>query len=287
MGLRRNFGFALLVAFACVFWWNAIAATFRLAWTNEAYTHIILILPLSLALIYFDSKTVRPALEPSRLGGPFLLAAALALGCFARWGGPIAPDLRLTLDMFSFVLWAIASVLFCFGLPIVRGFLFPLGFLFWLVPLPDPILNWIIMGLQKESAVGTRWLFELAHVPIAQDGVVLSLPGGLNIEVARECSSIRSSMVLIVTTMVLAHLFLCSWWRKLLVVLMAIPLAVAKNALRIFVIVGLALRVDPEYLNGDLHHRGGIVFLTIAFAVVGFVLWLLGRGETITADQGR
>ena len=137
MSGKGNFEFALLVVFSLVFWGNPLATTFRLAWTNEAYTHIILIIPLSLALIYFDSRTVRPAIQPSRFGGSFLLAGALALGCLARWVAVFAPDVRLTLSMCALVLWWIASMVFCFGIPVFRAFVFPVCFLFWLVPLPN------------------------------------------------------------------------------------------------------------------------------------------------------
>jgi len=275
---RQNVEFALLVAFSLVFWWNPLANTFRLAWANEAYTHIILILPLSLALIYFESKTARPAIEPSRLSGLLLLAISLALGFYARTSSVFAPDVQLTLSILAVVVWWVACVVFCLGISVFRAFLFPFCFLLWLVPLPDFLLNWIIVVLQSGSAAMAHWLFQLARVPVTRSGVTLSLPG-IDIEVARECSSIRSSMVLIITTMVLAHLFLRSSWRKLLLVLIAIPLSVAKNALRIFVIVGLATRIDPGYLDGNLHHRGGIVFLMIALAVTGALLWLLARSE--------
>jgi len=288
---NRNFEFLLLVVFSLIFWWNPLANTFQLAWTNEAYTHIILVLPLSLALIYFESKTARPAIQPNRRSGALLLVIPLALGFYARMSGAFAPDAQLTLAMLTLVLWWVACVVFCFGIPVLRAFLFPLFFLLWLVPLPDFLLNWIIVALQIGSAAMARWLFLLARIPVTRSGVTLSLPG-IDIEVARECSSIRSSMVLIITTIVLAHLFLRSPWRKVCMVLFAIPLSIAKNALRIFVIVGLATRVDPEYLDGDLHHRGGIVFLMIALAVTGALLWLLVRSEVasgspLTADRPR
>ena len=137
--------------------------------------------------------------------------------------------------------------------------LFPLCFLFLMVPIPKFALNWIVEFLQQQSAVAARLMFRAAGVPVTQDGIMLSIPG-LDIEVARECSSIRSSLMLVVTTLVLAHLFLRSWWRKVLLVAAAIPLSVAKNGLRIFTIVELGTRVDPGFLKGKLHHHGGIIF---------------------------
>ena len=103
---------------------------------------------------------------------------------------------------------------------------------------------------------------------------------GLGIDVTRECSSMRSSLLLIVMTMVLAHLFLGSWWRKALLIAAAIPLMVAKNGLRIFVIAELGTRIDPGFLDGKLHHHGGIVFLAIATAIVIILIWILRRSET-------
>ena len=113
---------------------------------------------------------------------------------------------------------------------------------------------------------------------MTQDGIMLSIPG-LDIEVAHECSSIRSSLMLIVTTLVLAHLFLRSWWRKVLLVAAAIPLSVAKNGLRIFTIGELGTRVDPGFLNGKLHHNGGVVFLAISVVAVVMLLWILRQTE--------
>ncbi len=107
---------------------------------------------------------------------------------------------------------------------------------------------------------------------------MLSIPG-LDIEVARECSSIRSSLMLIVTTMVLAHLFLRSRWRKILLIAAVIPLSVAKNGLRIVTIGVLGTRVDPGFLNGKLHHNGGILFFGLSVVSVGAVLWVLRRSE--------
>jgi exosortase len=111
-----------------------------------------------------------------------------------------------------------------------------------------------------------------------QSGITVSIPG-LTLEVAQECSSIRSSMMLLVTSLLLAQVVLRSTWRKLLVVALAIPLAVAKNGFRIFVIAMLGTRIDPSFLTGRLHREGGILFFLLSLALVFFALWGLRRGE--------
>jgi exosortase len=293
MTTRNRFPvFALLCAISIWFSWRALSLTLALALTNDAYTHILLILPLSLALIYLDSthqaleSTNSKALRihprptpPSLRIGASLLFLALLVACYARWGMTSAvSDVRLSLGMFALVTWWIASILLCFGARTFQSFLFPLCFLFLLVPIPEFALNWIVELLQQQSAIAARIMFRAVGVPVTQDGIMVSIPG-LDIEVARECSSIRSSMMLVVTTMVLAHLFLRSWWRKALLVVLALPLSVAKNGLRIFTIAELGTRMDPAFLNGKLHHNGGIIFLGIAVAIVVLLLWILRRTE--------
>jgi len=268
-----------LCAVSILFWWHSLVITLGLALANEAYTHLLLILPLSAALIYLDSKASRIDPQPSPRIGAALLALALLIGCYARWGMSATPgDVRLSLGMFAVVTWWIASVLLCFGARTFRLFLFPLCFLFLLVPIPEFALSWIVEFLQQQSALAARIMFRAVGVPVTQDGIMLSIPG-LDIEVARECSSIRSSLMLVVTTLVLAHLFLRSWWRKALLIAAAIPLSVAKNGLRIVTIAELGTRVDPGFLNGKLHHNGGIIFFGIAVVAMVALLWILRRTE--------
>ena len=271
--------FAFLCGVSIVLWWHALVSALRLALSEEPYTHILLIVPLSLALICLEGRMSPRNCESDATVGAFLLAGALLIAGFERWGGPgLGADLRLSLRMFAMVIWWVASVVFCFGVGTFRRFLFPLCFLFWMVPVPAVVLNWMIPVLQKESASTTRVLFQIVGVPVAQDGTVLDI-SGLMLDVRPECSSIRSSLLLIVTTMVLAHLFLRSWWRKALIIAVAIPLAVAKNGLRIFVIAELGRRVDSGFFDGNLHHHGGIVFLGIAVVVVVALIWFLHRWE--------
>jgi exosortase len=265
-------------------WWHPLIATLRLALANEAYTHILLILPLSVALIYLDREHLkRDAARLISQGRPAagwaVLVCAVLLAGVARWGLPnVASDEQLSLNMFALVLWWIGSIMFCFGIPALRAFLFPLCFLFWMVPAPAFLLDRVVQFLQYQSAFASRILFHAIGVPVTQDGILLSIPS-LDIEVARECSSIRSSLLLIIITMVLSHLFLRSWWRKALLIAAAIPLSVAKNGLRIVTIGELGTRVDRGFLDGRLHHHGGIVFLGIAVVAAVALLWILHRTE--------
>jgi exosortase len=193
-------------------------------------------------------------------------------------------DVQLSLSTLALVLWWMVSFALCFGDRAFSRAIFPLCLLLWMVPFPDIVLNPIVTGLQRGSAVMAHLLFAAVRVPVAQRGVLLHIPG-LTLEVARECSSMRSSAVLLVTTMVMAHLLLRSPWRKALVIAVAIPLSIAKNGLRIFVIAMLATRVDRSFLTGRLHRQGGIIFLLIALAAEFLLIWILRNGEERSSEN--
>jgi exosortase len=227
-------------------------------------------------LIFSERDLLKLAPESAVGLGSFLLIAAILIGAFSRTISQI--DVQLSIEMLSIVIWWIGSFVLCFGSHVARLFLFPLCFLFWLVPIPAPLLEKIVAIWQHGSAISASLLFSALGIPNTQNGIMLSIPG-LNLEVAQECSSLRSSLMLIVTSMVLAQLFLQSFWRKTVVVLAAIPLSIAKNGVRIFTISMLGTRVDPGFLHGNLHRHGGIVFFLLALGVVVLLLWLLNRSE--------
>ena len=279
-------GLFLLLITSVAVWWGPLTATFRLARNNEAYTYILLIVPLSVGLILFDNR--RPAgasPESSTLLGPILLGSGFLLRICIAWNPwQLSASENLSIGMASLVIWWIGSVILCLGLDAFRFFRFPLFLLFLVVPMPELTLAWVTNFLQQQSAAAASMLFHLIGVPVAREGVVLSIPG-LDIEVAQECSSIRSSTVLVVMALVMAHLFVRSNWRKALLVLASIPLSVLKNAIRILVIAELGTRVNPSFLHGNLHRQGGIVFLALAVIMLIVLLWILRKSEMQTAQR--
>jgi exosortase len=271
--------FSIFIAISLAIWFRPLYSTFTLALHDDQYTHILLIIPVSVALIFLDWKPQEDSTALSVSLGAILLASAALATVFAnlRFIG-LQPDEQLAANMLALVPWWIGSFVLYFGASAFRRSVFPLCFLLWIVPIPEIVLGPIVRLLQQGSAESAHLLFASVGVPVAQDGTLLTIPG-LTIEVARECSSIRSSLMLVVTTMVLAQMLLRSPWRKALVIAVAIPLSVVKNGLRIFVLGMLGTRVDHSFLTGRLHHQGGIIYFLIALAAIFVLLWIARRGD--------
>jgi len=276
---KHQASFILLAAVSVALGWRFLFETFSLSCHNDDYTQILFVLPVSVALAFLKRKDLQEAREWNVSVGPLILLIAAAIACGIRFRVISFPaDETLCLGMLALVLFWIGISILCFGLRTCERALFSLLFLLALVPLPKVALDWVIAFLQQGSAWSTHALYVVSAVPVIQQGDRLTIPG-LIVNVAQECSSIRSSSMLAVTTLVMAHLLLRSFWRKALITALVIPLSIAKNGLRIFTITMLGTRVAPGYLTGSLHRQGGILFFIVALIAISFVLHLLRRGE--------
>ena len=148
-----------------------------------------------------------------------------------------------------------------------------------MIPLPSVISQAAISLLQKGSAEAVSLLFMILGAPVTRDGYVFHLPQ-FSIEVAEECSGIRSSIALIITGAIAGKLFLRSGWQRILLAVSLVPLAILKNAIRIVSLSVIGTFFDERIFDGDLHRKGGIVFFVIAlFLVWGVVVSLRKIGS--------
>ena len=268
----RTTYFSLFLALSLLWFRQNVTALLDLAWTDDRYTHIVFVPLLSLGLIYL--KRTRVLADPKY---NFWMAAPLA-ALFATpllWGGS-DPAVAAAAVVLS---WIAGFILF-FGVRCAKAALFPLAVLLLAIPIPSPAVVLAEVALQRGSAEMTHVIFQLLGIPVFREGLVFALPG-VTIEVARECSGIRSSISLLITALVLSHLFLRSNWSRVCCVILILPIAILKNAMRIATLSSLGSYVSQDYLNGPLHHSGGPVFSLLSLAMLLSVLWLLRRYEGV------
>lgn len=208
-------------------------------------------------------------------------------GAFAYWaveGQDWTPD-RLAVAIAAFVLTCWGVVLAWFGGTCVRKNSFPLLFLLFMVPLPPVILDVFIGFLQRSSTEVSDVLFSLFGVPIVREGFVFSL-SQFTIYVAEECSGIRSFLSLVITSLLAGYWFLETGWARVGLVVLVVPLAIAKNAMRIVGLALLANYVDPAFItNSPLHRSGGIPLFLLSLIVLICLAWLLRRWESRPASK--
>jgi exosortase len=165
-----------------------------------------------------------------------------------------------------------------FGPKAWRAGAFPLVFLLFMIPIPGMILDPIVSLLQRGSAEVSHGFFRMIGVPVYRDGFLFNLPG-LTIEVAKQCSGIRSSISLLLISIITAHLFLKRGWSKGILCLSVVPITIFKNGVRIVSLSLLAAYVDRGILESELHRSGGILIFVLALLLLGGVLWVVKKAE--------
>jgi len=271
--------FALWVVLCVALFWKPASGVLRYALGNDNASHIVLIPFISAWLLYVEHKRIFKELRFDYAGGAVLAVlaasgAALTYRSFDNW----TETEMLTGYTTALVLLVIAGFALIFGRAATKAGHFSLLFLFLMVPWPDPLLNGAIYYLQKGSADIAEMIFDLARVPALREGFVFRL-AHLSIEVAKECSGIRSSLALLILALLVGHLFLRTFWKQAVFVVLGLVIMIVKNGIRIATLTILAQYVDPGFLYGRLHHEGGFVFFVIGLALLLPVYWILRRGE--------
>src|SRR6266481_3049539 len=276
---KRWLLFTVWIVVSSLLFAKPLIALVRLSLTNDDASHLILIPFLTAGLLFMERRTIFNNLSFNTGGGIFLFLSVIIALSVRFAGDKVPPDLRLTGNSLALILLWITGFAFSFGKAAVKSAYFSFLFLFLTVPLPNFLLERIISLLQAGSAEITEVLFNLTGVPVLREGLVFHL-ARLNIEVARECSGIRSTLALFVLTLPVVHYSFHSLWRKLFFLTCAFFMMILKNGIRIVTLSLLAMYVDPSFLSGTLHHKGGIVFFLLGLLLLLPVLLLLRRGES-------
>jgi exosortase len=264
---------------------HPLIAFVRMSLSNADASHLILIPFISAWVLFVERQKIFLDISSNKVLGGSLLFLASCAALVARFaGGGSSLDLRLSGYILSLVLFWVAGFALLFGKTATRAGYFSLLFLCLMVPLPNSLLNHVIYLLQLGSAWITEVLFDLLGVPVLREGFVFHLPR-FTIEVAKECSGIRSSMALFILALLVAHFRLRSFWKKVLFLVCGLFLMILKNGIRIVSLTILAMHVDPSFLYGKLHHQGGVVFFILSLLLLAPILWLLQRGEASHAKD--
>jgi exosortase len=275
----RNALFLFFVGLSILMFYPPMKMLIEFSFDNEMYSHIILVPFVSIYLIYIQRREIFQESGASVFPGSVLIFTGIVFYYVGKgFSTELVQNDFLSVMTFAVVLFWIGSFIFFYGLESSRLALFPLLFLFFMVPVPGFLMERIILLLQIFSAEVSYGIFQLTNVPIFREGFTFHLPG-LSVEVAKQCGGIRSSLVLFIVSILAGHLFLVSWKRKLILSLWVLPITIVKNAIRIVTLTLLAVYVDPRILDSTLHRRGGIPFFIVALSLLGIVLWFLRRSE--------
>ncbi|BCS54964.1 exosortase/archaeosortase family protein [Geobacter sp. SVR] len=228
---------------------------------NSDNSHAFLVPFIALFFIRQKKEILQTVPIASSAWGGILFAAGLLI-YVVSWAGGLAFPARVAMVACLFgMLW------FCLGSGYLRQLVFPLSFLFFMIPVPYSLISLVSVRLQLMATHISAALISRCSIPVYQEGNMLYFVQ-TQLEVAEACSGIRSIVSLTMIALVLCSFSRRGWLRKASLIAAAIPIAIVANIVRVTGTGILAHFFGDTVARGFLHQFSGMV-------VFGFGLALL------------
>lgn len=236
---------------------------------DGAASHGWFILPVSAFMVWQRRRALAAVAKRPAVGGLLLVIASLAL----HWTGLRVQQSRLALFAIIGLAWGIPW--FLYGNRVARLLAFPCGYLLFAVPLN--FLEERTFALRLLVTQVSAHLLNGLALPVRRVGTAIySLqPEGFDFEVADPCSGLNSLLALLALTTAYAWLTQTGRWRRVVLAVSAIPLAVAANIVRIVAIALVAEYIDRQTALTLYHDYSGFMVFVVA------VLLMLALGATL------
>ena len=168
----------------------------------------------------------------------------------------------------------IGSVAFAVGgSALVRPLTLPLIFLALMIP-PGFLMNPLLVRLKLLVTGLAVSLLQRLGDPVLAEGNRILVPGH-ELFVADACSGMTSIVTMLPIACLVSLTLLQSWWRRAVVVLSVIPVAIAANVIRVMITVKLVPTVGVEAAQGVLHESFGVAAFAVGtMAVIGLARWM-------------
>lgn len=239
--------------------------------TNPDYSHGLVVVPLALYFAYGKTPQLRRAKLEGSWWGVAVLAAGVGSVCIGELGG------LLTALRSGYVLTLMGLVLLLAGQRVFKILLFPMMFLFLMVPLPQSLVNIIAFPLQLVAAGWAVGSLQSFGIPALLEGNIIHL-AHTQLFVAEACSGLRSLMALLTLGVVLAQFFRAGRIvQQSILVASAIPIAIVVNAVRVSLTGVLTHNFGREAATGMIHEFQGMITFSMAFVL------LLGEARLLNA----
>lgn len=260
----------IVLALVTAVYWPILSA---MVWHWEIvpdYSHGFLVVPLALYFAYEKKYDLADAPIVGDWRGLALMALGVAVLAVGQLGGLLMP-LRA-----SYVVSLMGITLLFMGREVFRILLFPMVFLFLMIPLPQSLVNVAAFPLQLIAAQWAVWVLQALSIPVLLEGNIIHLAHS-DLFVAEACSGLRSLMALLTLGVVFAHFFRPKQFvQQAILILSTIPIAVIVNSFRVAITGILTQYYGEEAAGGFIHEFQGMITFSLAFIVLLAEARLLG-----------
>jgi exosortase len=244
------------------------------AWSaSDDYSHGFFILPVSLYIVWQKrERLAQVEKRPSSVGG-IIVIFSLALYLLAHYAEVV------TLASLSLVFVLVGVIIYLFGFSVFRELLFPLLFLFFMIPVPSQIFSSLTVPLQLLVSKASTAIATLSGVPVLREGNVIFLPNR-TLEVVQACSGLRSMMLLLALSAGFAYLTLRANTLRIALLAWAVPAAILVNVIRVLLII-----FADAYFGYDLTVDTSHTVFGVFIFILALILITGARGVLSTWDR--
>lgn len=276
-------GASVLIVGLLIFLYQEVLWGMGSDWNNNPdYSHGFLVPFLSAYFVWerWGALTTEEKPAPSFWG-----IGLLAVGLFSLVVGLIGAELYV--QRMSLIVVISGLVLLVLGWKYLWLLSLPIGFLIFMIPLPVIVVNTIAFPLQLFAAqTATFCLFSLG-IPVFREGNLIML-AHTTLEVAEACSGLRSLLSLLALGTVYGYFSQNVMWKRWLLVILSIPIAIIANAARVSGTGILAHYFGAEAAEGFYHTFEGWLVFVVAFILLFMCGVILGKiGRRVPATQSR
>jgi exosortase len=225
---------------------------------DPSYSHGFLIPFFSGYLIWLKRDQFGRLRKSPTFVGLWIVMGAIALLYLGSMGA------ELFLTRVSLLIAIFGLVVYFEGRPTLRLLVFPLCFLFLMIPLPAIIYHPMVFPLQLlSSRFATATLEAIKVVPVLREGNLLILPH-CTLEVVEACSGIRSLASLVALALGYAYLAERSIGVRAFLTIAMVPIAIVGNGVRVVLAALLAHYKGAQTVDGFLHPISSLIIFLVA-----------------------
>lgn len=278
-GDRTGFAIVLLVLGLVALATSPALRATSIMWSQAEYSHAWLVMPL--AVLLFAHRFATAEHGGDRLLGVVVCALSVTL-MVAGWA-----TRNTTLSIYGGIAGLYGLTWSCVGSRGMRDLTAPIAFLAFMIPLPLAVYIALSQAMQLISSKMGVALIAAMGVDVLGDGNVIELANG-RLEVAEACNGLRYLFPLLSIACLLAMLLEDRIWKKIALVLSALPIALAMNAVRLALIGVLVDRYGMSMAEGTQHEVEGFAVFALCVGLLVLEMQVLSRlgtrGRPIAVD---
>ena len=248
--------------------------------SDDNYSHGFLVAPFAVYFAWLRRRDLAALPNRPHWVGLVLVLGSLAVLLAGRLGA------ELFLARVSLIGLIAGAVVFLYGLAHLRVLAFPIAFLLLMVPLPAVVFNQMAFPLQLLASSAGEGVLSASGIPVLREGNILVLPT-TTLEVVEACSGIRSLVSLLTLALILGKLTEPRLWARVVLAVLALPVAIAANAARVAGTGLTAEWISPQAAEGFFHEFSGWVMFVVAFALLLLAQRILTFGPRVPLPARR